>query len=338
MAELLKSRRNAHALLAALQIGSLFAIVLSAVLKYFELIVASAVAFLIGTVTAAVGLYIALYIVVELGGPSSRKTAIATAIIFLLTAVSLLFSGPLWELCHGSMISICCGALAALLTAVFLSFITDKSLTPIIIAVGVVFALAVFFGLGSFAIYGIIALSIASAVAAVVAVKKARMFSMCAILLSVLAILACLSSLVDGQQGRIYPLLPFAAAIGCAAIITAGVASLSWPAAVRSEKRAAHTQKAAAKPAERPVQRSAQKPPESQATLAARWVNKAYAGKSFGEIADSPVDALYGVSAEDAKLLKDAFRIITVRDLATSKYFTWADDIVKEAESQKSDN
>ena len=61
-------------------------------------------------------------------------------------------------------------------------------------------------------------------------------------------------------------------------------------------------------------------------------VDKAYEGKSLSEIADAPVDALQGVSEGDAKHLKDAFNIKTVRDLGTNKYFLWAQSIAKIAE------
>lgn len=61
-------------------------------------------------------------------------------------------------------------------------------------------------------------------------------------------------------------------------------------------------------------------------------VDKAYEGKSLSEIADAPVDALQGVSEGDAKHLKEAFNIKTVRDLGTNKYFLWAQSIAKIAE------
>jgi hypothetical protein len=60
-------------------------------------------------------------------------------------------------------------------------------------------------------------------------------------------------------------------------------------------------------------------------------VDKAYEGKSKVDVAAAPVDALQGVSAGDAALLKAAFDIDTVADLANSKYVKWAQDIVKAA-------
>ncbi len=56
-------------------------------------------------------------------------------------------------------------------------------------------------------------------------------------------------------------------------------------------------------------------------------VDKAYAGKSLNELLDAPVDALKGVSESDAALLKQAFNIKTIGDLANSKYFLWAQAI-----------
>lgn len=58
------------------------------------------------------------------------------------------------------------------------------------------------------------------------------------------------------------------------------------------------------------------------------WLDKAYEGKSAKELISSPVDALQGVSAGDAELLQKAFNIKTIKDLATSKYVIWAQEIV----------
>lgn len=339
MAERLKSRRTAHTILAALQMGSLLSIIISAIFMLFGHNIAAGLFFILGAVAAAVGLCTALYILILLNGPSSRRTAAAAAVIFLLASVALLFSGPLWELCHGVMISICCGLLAALLTAELLSFIKDESMTAVVAAAGLVFALAVFFGFISYAVYAIVALAAASAVAAVIAIKKARMYSLCGIVLSVLTIVTCLSSKSDRLQSSVHPLLPFAAAVGCAALITGAVAALSWPAAasgrsarakspsakVSSPSHANHAAANMASPAK----------PTSPAANAAKWVNKAYSGKSYAEIAAAPVDALYGISADDARLLKESFGIVTVRDFAENKFFGWADEIVKEAEAER---
>jgi hypothetical protein len=58
-------------------------------------------------------------------------------------------------------------------------------------------------------------------------------------------------------------------------------------------------------------------------------LDKAYHGKSAQELADSPVDALNGVSEGDAELLAKAFGIKTVRDLGTNKFFLDAQAIVR---------
>ncbi|RJG06656.1 hypothetical protein D3870_12120 [Noviherbaspirillum cavernae] len=53
-------------------------------------------------------------------------------------------------------------------------------------------------------------------------------------------------------------------------------------------------------------------------------IDKEYQGKSFKELAAAPVSALRGLSESDAKLLKEAFNVTSVRDLAELKYGKWA--------------
>lgn len=64
-------------------------------------------------------------------------------------------------------------------------------------------------------------------------------------------------------------------------------------------------------------------------------LDKAYEGKSLKELADAPVDALAGVSENDAKLLLEAFNVKTVRDLANLKYVKWAQAIVTLADTEQ---
>jgi antitoxin component HigA of HigAB toxin-antitoxin module len=59
----------------------------------------------------------------------------------------------------------------------------------------------------------------------------------------------------------------------------------------------------------------------------AKFLDKAYEGKEFSELATAPVAALQGVSDGDAQHLKDAFGITTIRDLATNKFVLWAQAI-----------
>jgi hypothetical protein len=49
-------------------------------------------------------------------------------------------------------------------------------------------------------------------------------------------------------------------------------------------------------------------------------LDKAYADKELGEILDAPVAALKGVSDRDGELLREAFGVTTVRELAALKY------------------
>ena len=66
-----------------------------------------------------------------------------------------------------------------------------------------------------------------------------------------------------------------------------------------------------------------------------KHVDKAYEQMSFEQLADAPVDALQGVSKGDAELLEKAFKIRTIRDLAESKYYRWAQGIVHLAHTSK---
>lgn len=53
-------------------------------------------------------------------------------------------------------------------------------------------------------------------------------------------------------------------------------------------------------------------------------LDKAWADKSLPEILAAPVSALKGVSERDGELLKEAFGITTVAQLAELKYVRWA--------------
>jgi len=55
-----------------------------------------------------------------------------------------------------------------------------------------------------------------------------------------------------------------------------------------------------------------------------KCVDKAYEDKCFTELADAPIDALKGVGAKDAELLKKAFNISTIREFADLKFVKWA--------------
>lgn len=64
-------------------------------------------------------------------------------------------------------------------------------------------------------------------------------------------------------------------------------------------------------------------------------LDKAYEGKSFKELVGAPVAALAGISDKDAELLKSAFGVKTVGDLAKLKYVAWAQAIVTLAETEE---
>lgn len=49
-------------------------------------------------------------------------------------------------------------------------------------------------------------------------------------------------------------------------------------------------------------------------------LDKAYELKTFEELADAPLDALEGMSKNDAELLHKALNIRTIRELAENKF------------------
>jgi hypothetical protein len=66
-----------------------------------------------------------------------------------------------------------------------------------------------------------------------------------------------------------------------------------------------------------------------------KCVDKAFEQKTLKEIANAPVSALQGVSDNDAELLKKAFNVKTVADLANLKYVKWAQAICALAEGEE---
>jgi len=67
-----------------------------------------------------------------------------------------------------------------------------------------------------------------------------------------------------------------------------------------------------------------------------KCVDKAYEGKSFHELANAPIDALEGIGHKDAEILKRAFKVSTIRELANLKFIKWATAIATLAEEDDS--
>jgi len=65
-----------------------------------------------------------------------------------------------------------------------------------------------------------------------------------------------------------------------------------------------------------------------------KFVDKKYEKLSLKELTKAPVEAIAGITEEDAKLLKQAFRIKTVADLAKLPYVNWAKAICALAEGE----
>lgn len=67
----------------------------------------------------------------------------------------------------------------------------------------------------------------------------------------------------------------------------------------------------------------------------AKLLDREYEDKTLEEIVKAPVDALAGVTAEDAELLKKAFHVKTVGDLGRNKFFRAATALVDLTDSKK---
>ncbi len=66
-----------------------------------------------------------------------------------------------------------------------------------------------------------------------------------------------------------------------------------------------------------------------------KHLDKAYENKEFDELAESPVDALEGLSKADAEALHKALNIKTIRDLADNKFVLRAQAIVNLARTSQ---
>ena len=65
-----------------------------------------------------------------------------------------------------------------------------------------------------------------------------------------------------------------------------------------------------------------------------KFVDKNYEKMSLKQLVSAPVNALQGLNENDAKTLKEAFRIKTIADLAKLKYVKWAQAICLLAEGE----
>jgi hypothetical protein len=65
-----------------------------------------------------------------------------------------------------------------------------------------------------------------------------------------------------------------------------------------------------------------------------KFLDKKYEKMTLKELTAAPVDAIAGISEGDAKLLKEAFNVKTVKDLAKLKYVKWAQAICTLADGE----
>jgi len=65
-----------------------------------------------------------------------------------------------------------------------------------------------------------------------------------------------------------------------------------------------------------------------------KFLIKKYEQKPLRDVVNAPVDAIAGISEGDARLLKEAFNVKTVFDLANLKYVKWAQAICTLADGE----
>jgi len=66
-----------------------------------------------------------------------------------------------------------------------------------------------------------------------------------------------------------------------------------------------------------------------------KFLDKKYETMSLKEFVNAPVAAIAGISENDAKLLREAFNVKTVGDLARLKYVRWAQAIALLADGEE---
>jgi hypothetical protein len=64
-------------------------------------------------------------------------------------------------------------------------------------------------------------------------------------------------------------------------------------------------------------------------------VDKQYEGMTLKELVKAPVVAISGISEDDSKLLREAFNVNTISDLASLKYVKWAQAICTLADGEE---
>jgi len=64
-------------------------------------------------------------------------------------------------------------------------------------------------------------------------------------------------------------------------------------------------------------------------------LDKQYEQTPLKELKNAPVSAIQGISENDAKLLKQAFNVKTIYDLAKLKYVKWAQAICVLADGEE---
>lgn len=242
--------------------------------------------------------------------------------------------------------AIALGAMAAFLTAAILQ-VFGKRLIIVSVLVGALVMVLDLVGMGSFATFFLMIVALAAVVICIICYKKNDDMAFWGIVAGAVTFGVLLAASINeefAQYGFILNMC-FMSTILCgisavpeakeeekAQVLEAngeGVATVDRALVNETEETASEADPAAETAPESEVTKSA---PASETAPApyAKWVLKRFSNLTAKELMDAPVYALKGVSEDDADLLKSAFGIKTIGDLATNKFFKIADEVFED--------
>ncbi|MDO4566725.1 MAG: hypothetical protein Q4B42_05280 [Oscillospiraceae bacterium] len=260
-------------------------------------------------------------------GSAKAKAAVSALHFCALHAVftaATLFSGGFGSFSYGVLHAVCDGLLAALLLSMIMGLF-KKTSWPLSVMLGVAVLCVSLLAGDIWTSWVLLALAAVLAVCALLKMGREPGLGIYSAILSVICAVLIVCALVNGgEAGHMW--LHFG-------VLFAGLAAAIFVFVLqpRKVKRSVDVNECESE-AVKTVQTSADEA-ENDSYDREKWIVKKYHKLSPEELLLAPVDALYGLSETDAELLKSAFGIKTIGELADNKFFAWAEEIVKEAEN-----
>lgn len=265
------------------------------------------------------------------------KAAVTAMHLYAVHAVFTaagLYAGKFGTFSYGVIHAIADGLLAGLLIMAIFAILSKRG--GLVAAIGgiIVFILSLL-SVDLAVNIGLAVIGAGLTIIAIIGLKKNKL-SFMYLLAGLLTVAFAIIAIIKGGQA-IHMYLHFAIMLAGLVIVAAVFATAIKAIAPAAETAKADTAKEEAQPAEKKETAAPVKAEEENNDVfnRAKWIDKSYQGQSAADLLNAPVDALYGVSESDAQLLKAAFGIKTIGDLADSKYFAWAGEIAEQAEKEK---